>query len=122
MEASLPRRTAKAPLGTTRIMSPCLCPEGMYSTKPESSQLGIAVLFITCVPFMSEWCGPSSKSPFGSSPVFILFLVRDHEPKKKDVDVYVHTCKYCFNDMMKIYLYDYIYSMFLRLGILEFCI
>uniref|UniRef100_A0A0E0DFN3 Uncharacterized protein n=1 Tax=Oryza meridionalis TaxID=40149 RepID=A0A0E0DFN3_9ORYZ len=37
MEASLPSRTAYAPSGTGRSMSPCFWPDPMYSTNPEIS-------------------------------------------------------------------------------------
>jgi hypothetical protein len=36
--------------------------------KPEISQLGIAFLAVTTVPFISDGFGPYSKSPLGNKP------------------------------------------------------
>ena len=61
-DASFPSLAAYAPSGTTSNMSPCFCPDFMYSTKPEISHSGIEFLPpVTIVPFSFDGCGPSSK-------------------------------------------------------------
>lgn len=68
MEASLPSLTAYLPSGTTSNMSPCCCPDFMYSTNPEVVQSGIASFPVTTDPFNWTGFGPFSKPPFGNGP------------------------------------------------------
>ncbi|KAM1340392.1 hypothetical protein ACFX1Q_039108 [Malus domestica] len=49
-------------------MSPCFLPHFMYSTKPNISQLRIALGFVTTVPLSSKCFGPYSKLPLGNKP------------------------------------------------------
>ena len=63
---------------------------GFVGTKPVSSQLGIAFLFNTCVPFMSDGFGPTSKSPFGNIPAFT----------KLPLNCYNLLCKFIFSNIL----------------------
>ncbi|KAF7843289.1 uncharacterized protein G2W53_000194 [Senna tora] len=68
--------TSEAPSGTTSTISPCFCPDLMYSTNPEIVQLGMASWAVTTEPFICEGLGPSWKFPLGSKPAYqvVLFI------------------------------------------------